>query len=399
MTNFMKKFFSILTATACGMLHLFAQNANNDNPLKISGFIHVEAKSIETEKDGYETTLGVRRGFLKSTFTNEWGQAVLQINATEKGVGVKDAYIKIQPPGAAWVNLTAGLYLRPFGYEVSYSASSRETPERARVITSIFPDERDIGATLTFAPQKSALYGLKLEFGIVNGNGIAFEDKAKYGNLHKDFIGRLSYNKSYSHINFGIGTSFYSGKVMLFESFSAFDMTDGNEIDMKLQGGDMIKRHVCGFEGQFTGKTAAGNSTLRAEYLFGTQPGLINTNVSNCAAGYLNASASGDVYVRPFSGAYIYFIQDIFSPKHSAIFRFDYYDPNTKLSGNNLKTNGDVRYTTLGAGYMFNPSSTVRILAFYEWITNEKSNSATVHDKFLKNIKDNLLTLRLQYKF
>jgi opacity protein-like surface antigen len=387
------------------MLHLFAQSTANDSPLKISGFIQVEAKFRETEKDGYEPAFGVRRGFLKSTYTNEWGQAVLQINATEKGVGIKDAYIKIQPPGVAWINLTAGLYLRPFGYEVSYSASARETPERVRVVTSIFPDERDLGAILTLlAPKNTAINGLKLEFGIVNGNGMASEDKAKYGNLHKDFIGRLSYSKSYSRVNFGIGTSVYSGKVTLFGSgdpdrpYRAYEMNNGDFRETNKQGGDMINRSVYGFEGQFTGKTTAGNTTIRAEYLFGTQPGLINTNVSNCAAGYLNGSP-GNVYVRPFSGAYVYFIQDIFSPKHSAVFRFDYYDPNTKISGDNLKTDGDVKYTTVGAGYMFNPSSNVRIAALYEWITNETSNSATVHDKFQKDIKDNLFTLRLQYKF
>ena len=396
----MKIALMILTLTACGILPLFAQNTNDDSPLKISGFIQVEAKFLETQKDGYESTFGVRRGFLKSTYTNEWGQAVLQINATEKGLSIKDAYIKIQPPGMEWVNLTAGLYSRPFGYEVSYSASSRETPERARVITSIFPDERDLGVIFSLlAPKNSPLNGLKLEFGVVNGNGIAFEDKAKYGNLHKDFIGHLSYSKLYSRFNFGIGTSFYNGKVTLFDGFSAFDMTDVHVHDMNLQGGDMIQRRVYGFDGQFTGKTAAGNTALRAEYLFGTQPGLINTNVSNCAAGYLNASAPGNVYVRPFSGVYIYFIQDIFTPKHSVVFRFDYYDPNSKLSSDNLITDGDVKYTTIGAGYMFNPTSNIRLVVFYEWIANETSYSATIHEKFQKDIKDNILTLRLQYKF
>jgi len=388
--------------TVCSTGHIFAQG---DSPLKFSGFIQIDGRFLETPKDGYESTVGVRRGFLKSIYTSEWGQAVMQINITEKSVGIKDAYIKLQPPGVEWINLTAGLFLRTFGYEIFYSAASRETPERARVITSIFPDERDIGAVLSLlAPKQSSLNGLKLEFGFVNGNGIAFEDKARYGKLHKDFISRLSYSKSFEAISLSAGASLYSGKVMLFDGFEAFEMINGDFRSMNLTGGDMIQRNVYGLEGQFRVKTAAGNTTVRTEYLFGKQPGLRDRNVSNCTAGYLNGSP-GNVYLRPFSGAYIYLIQDIFTPKHSAVFRFDYYDPNTKLSGNNLKTIGDVKYSNFGAGYMFNPSSNVRILAFYEWIANEKSDLVTgVIDgveirRFQTDIKDNIFTVRLQYRF
>ena len=379
-----------------GTVPVFSQG---DNSLKFSGFIQIDGRFLETANDGYESTVGVRRGFFKSTYTNEWGQAVMQVNLTEKGISIKDAYIKLQAPDVEWINLTAGLFLRPFGYEIFYSGSARETPERARVITSIFPDERDVGAVLSLlAPKQSSFNGLKLEFGFVNGNGIAFEDKKKYGKLHKDLIGRLSYNKSLETVNFGAGASFYSGKVMLFEGFEAFEMANGDFRKMNLTDGDMIQRHVYGFEGQFKVKTAAGNTAVRAEYLFGTQPGLENTNVSNCTAGYLNG-LPGNVYLRPFSGAYIYFVQDVISPKHSVVFRYDYYNPNSKLVGNDLITNGDAKYTTVAAGYMFNPSSNVRLMACYEWITNEQSNSATVNGKFQKDVKDNLLTVRIQYKF
>jgi len=35
------------------------------------------------------------------------------------------------------------------GYEVCYSTSSLESPERATIIQYFFPDERDLGAMLT----------------------------------------------------------------------------------------------------------------------------------------------------------------------------------------------------------------------------------------------------------
>jgi len=419
----MKKYYlvriiSVLVAVIFGTCVVFAQSDSSKNvvpqksiedfPLKISGVVQVDVKFQESDNKGsYKPTIGVRRGFLKSTYTNKWGQAVLQINATERGVSIKDAYIKLQIPKVEWVNLTAGLFFRPFGYEVSYSASSRETPERARVITSLFPDERDIGIALTFlGTKKSKINGLKFEVGLMNGNGTALEDKSKYGDVYKDVVGRLFYSKDFDKISFGVGVSGYYGKVMLFENtadttspFRAFDMTKGRLDTMNVKGGGLIDRYVCGFEGQFSVKTRVGKTLLRAEYLFGTQPGRINTNTSNSSTGYLNsAAAPGDVYLRPFTGLYVYLIQDVFSPKHSLVFRYDYYDPNSKFSGNMLR-DGDIKYSTYGAGYMFNPSSNVRILAFYEWIVNEISNSPFVSQKFQKDIKDNLLTLRLQYKF
>ena len=403
----MKKILSTMLLTAAGAgVSLYAQSEAKEAPLRVSGLVQIDAKLPEGEQS---PTVGVRRGFLRTAYATEWGQAVVQINATESGVNIKDAFIRLQAPGVEWVSFRAGLLFRPFGYEVSYAAAPRETPERVRVITSLFPDERDVGAVLAlFAPKKSAFSGLQLELGMVNGNGIAPENKAKYGDVHKDFVGHLSYGKVYDRVSFGVGASYYNGRVMLFANekqdgapFHFYDMTTGDTLrNTGKPAGYMIGRSAYGVEGQLTVKTVAGNTTLRTEYLFGRQPGLFDTNVSNCANGYLNR-APGDVYLRPFSGAYVYFIQDVFSPLHTVVCRYDYYDPNRRLSGDNLLTDGDVRYATFGAGYMFNPSPSVRLMAFYEWITNETSHSTSelVSAKFQHNLKDNMLTVRVQYRF
>lgn len=57
----------------------------------------------------------------------------LQVDATSLGaVAVKDAYIELNdlPMPDKWV-LTAGLFATPFGVELPYSSSKRESPERA----------------------------------------------------------------------------------------------------------------------------------------------------------------------------------------------------------------------------------------------------------------------------
>ena len=49
------------------------------------------------------------------------------------------------------LSLWAGQFNRP-NYEVEYSSSQREVLERSRVIRTIYPGEREVGAKLEFTP-------------------------------------------------------------------------------------------------------------------------------------------------------------------------------------------------------------------------------------------------------
>ncbi|MEI2740459.1 MAG: hypothetical protein V9F01_16930 [Chitinophagaceae bacterium] len=87
-------------------------------------------------------------------------------------------------------SLTAGLFARPFGYEVNLSSSFRETPERGRMSQILMPSERDIGMMVSYEPQekKHKLSHIKFDVGFFNGQGLSgttdFDD-------HKDLISRL----------------------------------------------------------------------------------------------------------------------------------------------------------------------------------------------------------------
>ena len=50
--------------------------------------------------------------------------------------------------------MTAGLFARPFGYEVNLGLLFRETPERGRMSQILMPAERDIGVMVSFEPQE-----------------------------------------------------------------------------------------------------------------------------------------------------------------------------------------------------------------------------------------------------
>jgi len=71
-----------------------------------------------------------------------------QIDATERGVVVRDMFLKLFDTKTNRFVLTAGLFARPFGYEVNLSSAYRETPERGRMSQILMPSERDLGVMI-----------------------------------------------------------------------------------------------------------------------------------------------------------------------------------------------------------------------------------------------------------
>lgn len=75
-------------------------------------------------------------------------------------------------------------------------------------------------------------------------------------------------------------------------------------------------------------------------------------------------------------------------------------DPNTDIKGATIGTaaktgKADMAYSTLGLGYMYRMNNNVRLMAYYDMVTNE----STKVKGYFSNVNDNVFTLRLQYKF
>jgi hypothetical protein len=51
-------------------------------------------------------------------------------------------------------SFTAGLFARPFGFEVNLGSNFRESPERGRMSQILMPTERDLGMMITYDPLK-----------------------------------------------------------------------------------------------------------------------------------------------------------------------------------------------------------------------------------------------------
>ncbi len=380
--------------------------------LKISGYLQAQwqlaqQKGIDGFTDGgsfnanSDNRFMVRRGRVKFTYDLQGiMQVVFQPDFTEKGVGIKDAYIALSAPSQV-IGGQVGLFDRPFGYEISYSSSKRESPERSRVFLSLFPGERDLGAMLTLRGKKGTfLNRFTLNGGLFNGNGIGQETDSR-----KDFIGRLAYLQPYETGEWGAAFSYYNGGVLnpvnekfRFVKDQGFVRQDGVK-------GEYSKRQYFGFAVQLSQEWGAGTTHIRAEYLWGKQPGTLKKNADPGGTSF--GAGTDPLYLRSFRGAYVYFIQDIGKSKHSIVFKYDNYDPNTKISADQIgKLQGtgvaDVAYNTYGVGYMFRWNKYLTLSAYYDMVSNEKCANLGSTDPlkdYARNIKDNVLTLRIQAKF
>ncbi|MCX6318334.1 MAG: porin [Bacteroidetes bacterium] len=329
-----------------------------------------------------------------------------QIDATERGVVVRDIFLKLFETKKNLFSATAGLFARPFGYEVNLSSSFRETPERGRMSQILMPTERDIGVMVSFEPQSKQhkLSHIKFDMGFFNGQGLSgttdFDD-------HKDFISRL-FVKPYIFKKLDItgGLSFLrggwkNGTKYVYTSGSAANgdkifVVDSAEANL----GKSSPRHYYGADIQLKLHHGWGETEWRAEYWFGTQPGT-SASTSNPGTLPTNNGIPVPTYVRHYNGAFLLFLQNIVNQKHQIMVKYDWYDPNIRVqktdigkTGTNL-TIADIKFATWGVGYTYHLNSQTKLTLYYDFVKNE----STLLPGYLTDAKDNIFTCRLQFRF
>jgi len=141
--------------------------------LHFSGYIQPQFQLADTE--GAKTTFSggdfaphsksrfmLRRARIKVdyllTTPDNYPKALFtfQIDATERGVNVRDMFMRLYETKGHNFAFTAGLFARPFGYEVNLSSAYRETPERGRMSQTLMPTERDIGVMISYDPLRQS---------------------------------------------------------------------------------------------------------------------------------------------------------------------------------------------------------------------------------------------------
>jgi phosphate-selective porin len=353
------------------------------NKIKVSGYIQAQWESYgaDLEKsNGYNNTFYIRRARIKFTYEALDGvKFVLQPDFSTGNFALKDAYAVLNIPKIKSWTLWAGQMNRP-DYEVEYSSGQREVLERSRVIRSIYPGEREVGVKLEYTGIK-----IPLRFQVMAMNGNFTGAQAKDADSQKDIMARLVYSIKIPSAGIGIDLGpnvYYGGN--LSKNNKYFKNSDGTLDSLKSVWKYLDKKWAGGEVQIFA--DVLGGMALKGEYIAG-----INSVPSAVAstATMAQMKASPGLY-NNFAGYYLFFIKNI-GQKNQFVAKYDYYDPNTKLSGDDA--GNSISYKTWTLAWQYYLNDFIRISVNYEMPKNE-INASNPTDK-----KDNTLGIRIQAKF
>jgi hypothetical protein len=435
------------------------------NKIKFSGYVQAQWENYSNKLTYPNNSIFLRRTRLKTTYQTSGGISfILQGDFLPSGISLKDAYAQINGK-SKWnkdFSLWVGQFNRP-NYEVEYSSSQREVPERSRLIKALYPGERAIGAKLEYSPDK---FPLKVQLALLNGNdnlsfaGTSNNTNKDFDNF-KDVMARATYSfKLGKSGGLDVGAHAYRGSV---KAVVDTTINSAYSFEKNYALGDAMKRSWFGGEFQlfidFMGGTA-----IKGEFIAGTNatPGYSSKTTSTSQG---TPTLSGDTltlttttttattfqpnYTNKFMGYYIYLIKNI-GKKNQFALRYDFYDPNTDLSGDEIgsvkydrsysKTStttsisdqgnqtiifknksvstttqkvssgkSDLAYSTLTLAWQYYYNDNIRISLGYEIPMNEKTSSLAAEEAVIngekkyndynKTISQSIFTLRVQAKF
>lgn len=325
---------------------------------------------------------------------------VFQFDGTERGVVIRDFWGRIYENKLNLFSLTTGMFARPFGFEINYSSSDREAPERGRMSQLLMRTERDLGVMASFETRtkKTFIKYLKWDIGVFNGQGLA--GTADFDS-HKDVITRFAL-KPYKISRKLIVSGSISGLFGGMEQFTKYIYKTSDYqsfvVDSSASNvGKIAPRTYYGADLQIKIPNRVGQTEFRAEYIKGTQTATQNSTETPGVIPVFNGQ-NAPLYIRNFDGAYFYFLQHLGSEKHQFVAKYDWYDPNKKVKGTEVGKNftaADIRFNTLGFGYLMYPNENLKITFWYEMPRNEKTNLTD----YSTDVKDNNFTCRVQYRF
>ena len=326
-----------------------------------------------------------RRARIKFDYDNTTSKYRLYLNASRTtGVEILEAY-------ADWLytipakklpialNLRLGQQNWPFGYEIEYSSSSRDFPERSKIENELFNGERDRGANLNVAFPKY----VQLNVGAWQGTGIKGDTKAPFlwmdPTKQKDVIGRVKLN----YRSFYLGFSGYWGKyldpgadanagTLKWTDKNANNAIDSGEVSIT---GAAATKPAVQYDKMRTAVDAQaylnilpfGGTGIRCEYMFAHDKGLRK------------------------DGWYIWLSQSL-TTKFGAAIRYQQFNPNKDVD---VIKKGDVKLNATSLAFHYFWDARTRITLAYD-INKEPGKTA---DKKDREVKNNLFTIQWQFSF
>lgn len=400
--------------------------------IKVSGYMQAQYQHFESLNAQPTNYLSLRRARLKFTYQAADGvKFLLQPDFLPGSVSLREAYVVLNDRWTKSLSLWMGKFNRP-NYEVEYSSGQLENLERSLIIRTLYPGEYALGAKLEYNPENTPVH---VQLALLNGNdGLTINNNSgtnlnsnenKDFDNYKDIMIRATYNLSlgsFGGLDFGGSGYFGSLKSNAIKTLSS-DYTTIKDINV----GDAVHRNWLGGEFQLFADVLGGMS-LKGEYIAG----------KNASIGYSPVAASGTTAAIPgvanfqnnFSGYYLYWIKNL-GNKNQFSFRYDYYDPNTDITGkdvtiakytstdattlkNRVSGKSDLATTTFGFALHHYFDDNIRISLSYDIVNNEKVSAAGLLTEnytkadgtvvkngldYSKNVNNNVLTFRIQAKF
>jgi hypothetical protein len=392
--------------------------------LKVGGYVQVQWQHLDSIGGpvlaggnmpvNTDRRLMVRRARLKTTYSGDNSKYILEIEPLPSGVSLKDVEIVMMEPWLKTFSLDFGVMDRPFGFEIPYSSSLIETPERSRFENNFFSGEKDLGAALGIDPgaDMGFLQYLNFKGGLYTGQGGSTPSLDEI-DREMDFIGRLGFKAPMPDVGLAIdgGFSTYLGQVED-ASDTAFDLSGKSFVASQGNKLKTFDRQIYGVDAQlYYDIPVIGGTSLRFEYEWGQMPG-----TSGSAKPYAPTTAIGpfsttagapNLFMRNVAGWYITWVQNLGS-MFQGVLRYDMYDPNTDVEGKDIGVAAnkglgvaDIAINTLGYGLIYHWSGNLKFTAYYDMVMNEKINDATTGGlaAWKKDLNDNLFTFRAQVKF
>jgi hypothetical protein len=367
---------------------------------KISGYLQAryeynDSSRNKTLLDDYSKNYSadniyIRRGRLKvSMQPSQSSKFVFYLDASKNSVSLKEAYVDLYKTLKKHsFTLTAGQFNYPFGYEIEYSSSKRDFPERSLAENKLFKGERDRGFNLAWTAPKH----FRFNVGLVQGYGIEGDGKSApswYDPTDaKDFIARGK--ASFGSLD--VGVSGYWGKTSIPGTSAVaakpgvstwYDANGNNTIDAGEVTTTAPVAAVAAKPGFEKDKIRYG---LDAQYYLDVLPvGGTGIRAEAYFAKDYNKAVTTDSLARE-TGWYFWVSQNL-GKKFAAAVRYDYWDPN-KDAGNDATS-------TLSLATHYYWDGNVRITAAYDIprILKGKSTFSAVDN----DLKDNRFTLQFQF--
>jgi phosphate-selective porin len=363
--------------------------------VKISGYLQARYEYNDSSQSGiaggYDATKNlnannfyIRRGRIKFTVQpGSFSKYVIYFDASKNTVSLKEAYVELYKTIQAHnLTLTFGQFNWPFGYEIEYSSSKRDFPERSLAENNLFPGERDRGVNLTWAlPQY-----LQFNVGAFQGYGIQDKNFSWFDPTKaKDVIARAK--TKLGMVDLGVsgywGKNYIPGSAAVSGSTTWYDADKDSVMDK-----DEIKT---------TSPKAAVPAVEKDKIRYGADAQVYLDVLPIGGTGIRGEFYSAKDFNKTAKdsladelGWYFWLSQNIYT-KFGVAVRYDYWDPNTDKDVKNDATG------TLSLALHYYWDSYVRITAAYDIPHQLKENS--IFSKYDGDKKDNRFTLQFQFMF